>query len=317
MADEPSADVRSVLDHLSDMDRPETHELSPKRAREAARELGADDPVVEVGTVTERVISGPSRGIPIRVYEPASDGPSPAVVFFHGGGFVYGDFDTHDPVCRHLTNDADVAVISVDYRLAPEHPFPAAVEDAYAATEWIAANADALAADVDGERLAVAGDSAGGNLAAVVALAARDRGGPEIRHQALVYPVTDFRASETYPSYEENGEDYYLSAADMAYFRDHYLDSWVHPTNPYCSPLAASSHADLPPATLVTCGFDPLCDEGIAYAESLDAAGTPVTHRHYGDLIHGVVNMVAPPLDVTGGREIIEDIATDLREALD
>ncbi|WP_049933640.1 alpha/beta hydrolase [Halarchaeum acidiphilum] len=316
MADEPSDDVQAVLDYLAELDRPETHELTPERAREATRALRGDEPVAAVGAVTEQVVLGPARGIPIRIYEPASDGPHPVVVFFHGGGFVVGDPGTHDASCRLLTNAADVAVVSVDYRLAPEHPFPAAVEDAYAATEWVAAHGDDLGADLDTDRLAVAGDSAGGNLAAVVALAARERDGPDIAQQTLVYPVTDFREGEAYASYDENGEGYFLSAADMTYFRDHYLDSWVHPSDPYCSPLAASSHADLPPATVVTCGFDPLRDEGVAYADALDAAGTPVTHRHYDDLIHGVINMVAPPLDVAGGREVIDDVAADLDASL-
>ncbi|MFC7166697.1 alpha/beta hydrolase [Halospeciosus flavus] len=316
MADEPSADVQALLAQLDAIDGPELHELDPQEARELDALRPDSDPDAAVGTVTDRTIPGPAGALPIRVYTPTSEGPHPVVVFFHGGGFVIGDLDSHDAPCRILADAADAVVVSVDYRLAPEHPFPAPVEDAYAATEWVADNADALDADVDATRLAVAGDSAGGNLAAVVAMAARDRDGPAIGHQALFYPVVDFRRDATYPSIAENAEGYFLTAADMDYFEGHYVDSWVHASNPYLSPLLASDHTDLPPASVVTCGFDPLRDEGAAYADALADAGTPVAHHHFDDLVHGVVNMVAEPMDVAGGHDVLDTVAADLRDAL-
>jgi acetyl esterase len=314
MADEPRADVQGVLDAIEAMDAPAYHDLSAPEAREMRRGLlGAADEPEGLAREYTRTVPGPGLELPVRVYEPEGDGPHPVVVYFHGGGFVLGTLDSRDPICRTIARDAEAVVVSVAYRLAPEHPFPAAVEDAYAATEFAAEHADDFAADPD--RLAVAGDSAGGNLAAAVALAARDRDGPDISHQALVYPVTDHR-EDGHPSHEENAEGYFLEETGMAWFDDHYVDSWVHRANPYLSPLAAASHADLPPATVVTCGFDPLRDEGIAYADALEDADVPTTHRHYDDLIHGVMSMVVDPLDVPSGHEVLDQFAGDLREAL-
>lgn len=317
VTDQPSEDVQAILATMEAMDAPEVHELPPQAVRELMGSVFADaPPVAAVGAVEDTTVPGPDGAIPVRVYEPERDGPHPVVVFFHGGGFVFGDLDGHDAPCRILTNAADVAVVSVDYRLAPEHPFPEPVEDAYAATEYVAEHAAEFDADLDGERLAVAGDSAGANLAAVVALAARDRDGPQIRHQALVYPTVDFREDADYPSRTENAEGYFLSAEDMRYFESHYVPSWVHVLNPYLAPIEAANHADLAPATVVTCGFDPLRDEGRAYADALDADGTAVTHRHYPDLVHGVLSMVQEPMDVEGGHRMLEDVATDVHDAL-
>ncbi|MFB6071599.1 MAG: alpha/beta hydrolase [Halobacterium sp.] len=314
MADEPSEGVQRVLAAMDAMDAPDVHELPPEEARALREEFFANaDPITDVGSVEDRTVPGPDGEIPVRVYAPDSDGPHPVVAFFHGGGFVLGDLDSHDAPCRVLASDADVVVVSVDYRRAPEHPFPAPVEDSYAVTEWLAANAGEVGGDPG--RLAVAGDSAGGNLAAVVALAARDRDGPAVTHQALVYPVVDYR-DRHYPSRVENAEGYFLTADSMAYFEDHYVPSWVHRPNPYLSPLAADSHADLPPATVVTCGFDPLRDEGVAYAEALESAGVSVSHHHFDDLIHGVMSMVVDPIDVPGGHEVLAAVSEDLRDAL-
>ena len=317
MASELDPEVRDVLATLKEMGGPELNELPPERARGEMDALFADaGPVTDIGRVEERTIPGPAGDIPVRVYAPDGEGPHPVVAFFHGGGFVLGDLDSHDAPARLLATGSDALVVSVDYRLAPEHPFPAGLEDCYTATEWLAANAEELGGDP--ERLAAAGDSAGGNLAAAVALAARDRNGPDIDHQALVYPVTDMRRgpSDDYPSREENAEGYFLTADDMAYFDDHYTDSWAHAANKYVSPIVAASHANLPPATVVTCGFDPLRDEGIAYAEALAADDTPVEHLHFEGLIHGVGNMVQEPADVQGGRDLLEAVADDLRDAL-
>jgi acetyl esterase len=315
MASEPSEDVQRVLEAMDAMGFPALHEMTPQAIRTLMSSVAVTaEPVEPVGRVEDREIPGPDGPIPVRVYVPDTDGPHPVVAFFHGGGFVFGDLDGHDAPCRLLTNAVDAVVVSVDYRLAPEHPFPAPVEDAYAATEWIAANADEL--DGDPDRLAVAGDSAGGNLAAVVALAARDRDGPGIAHQALVYPAVDFDEDADYPSRHENADGYFLTAADMTYFADHYVHSWVHEANPYLAPLTATSHADLPPATVVTCGFDPLRDEGRAYVDALERDGTPVTHHHYDDLVHGVLSMVQDPIRVQGGIDVVEAVATDLRDGL-
>ena len=315
MTDEPREDVQGVLAAIEAMDAPAYHELSAQAAREMRRGLldAADEPDGLAREYT-RTVPGPGLELPVRVYEPEGDGPHPVVVYFHGGGFVLGTLDSRDPICRTIARDAEAVVVSVAYRLAPEHPFPAAVEDAYAATEFLAANADEF--DAGSDRLAVAGDSAGGNLAAAVSLAARDRGGPEIAHQTLAYPVTDHREHVDHPSHEENAEGYFLEETGMAWFDDHYVDSWVHRANPYLSPLAAASHADLPPASVLTCGFDPLRDEGIAYAEALESAGVDVQHRHYDDLIHGVMSMVVDPLDIPSGHEVLADFATELRDAL-
>ncbi|RBI63397.1 alpha/beta hydrolase [halophilic archaeon] len=314
MADQPSEDVRAVLAAVESMDLPDVSDLDPEEARELmSGAFTSEGPVETVGAVEDRTIPGPAGEIPVRIYAPEGDGPHPVVVFFHGGGFVLGDLDGHDAPCRILTNAVDAVVVSVDYRLAPEHPFPAPVEDAYAATEWVAEHATEV--DGDSDRLAVAGDSAGGTLATVVALAARDRDGPDLAYQALLYPAVDFR-DDGYPSRAENAEGYFLTADEMAYFGDHYVPSWVHTANPYLGPIEAESHADLPPVTVVTCGFDPLRDEGRAYAHALDADGTPVTRRHYDDLIHGVVTMVEEPMDVAGGHEVLDDVAGDLRDAL-
>jgi acetyl esterase len=312
-ADGPRPDVQRVLDAIEAMDQPAYHELSPPDARELRRGFFDADSQTGVGAVTDRTVPGPGIEIPVRVYEPDGQGPHPVVVYFHGGGFVLGTLDSRDPICRTLASETEAVVVSVAYRLAPEHPFPAAVEDAYAATEWVADHPGEF--DADSDRLAVAGDSAGGNLAAAVSLAARDRDGPDIAHQALAYPVLDYR-QDRYTSHEENATGYFLEEAGMEWFDDHYVDSWVHRANPYLSPVAAASHADLPPASVLTCGLDPLRDEGLAYVEALQDACVPVQQRHYDDLIHGVMSMVAEPVDTESGHEVLDAFATDLRDAL-
>lgn len=319
MAEEPREDVQQLLATLEAMEGPEIHELPPTEARELRDGFfDSAEPSVEVGNVEELTVPGPGGDIPVRIYTPDTDGPHPVVAYFHGGGFVLGNLDSHDAPCRRITRDVDAVVMSVDYRRAPEHPFPAPVEDCYAATEWIAENADTF--EGDAERLAVAGDSAGGNLAAVVALAARDRNGPDIDHQMLVYPVTDYRDADgreaDYPSRDENASGYFLTEESMAYFETHYVPSWAHRPNPYLSPIAAPSHADLPPATVVTCGFDPLRDEGIAYVDALESAGVPVTHHHYEKLIHGVMSMVVDPIDIPSGHDVLETVTGELHEVL-
>ncbi len=312
MSREPHPDVQQVLELVEQAGVPEMHELEPEQARETFAGLRAAAVDVEpVADVTDRTIPGPDGDLPVRVYDPGGDGPKPALVYFHGGGFVIGSVETHDSTCRALANAADSVVVSVDYRLAPENPFPAAVEDAYAATEWVAEEAAAVGADPD--RLAVGGDSAGGTLAAVTAMLARDRGAPDVDYQLLVYPAVG--ANREWPSYEENGEGYFLTTADMEWFRDQYLDSPIDARNPYAYPLQACDFSGLAPATVVTAGFDPLRDEGQAYADALEDAGVPVTRRHHEDMIHGFVSLLDEP-EVARARETVGALGEDLAGAL-
>ena len=309
-ADEVDPEIAAVLDRLAD--EPNFHELSVEEVRRATAEGFASLEGPDVGDVTDRTIPGPGGELAVRVYSPEGEGPFPVAVYFHGGGFVTGSLDSHDALCRALTTHSDVAFIAVDYRLAPEHPYPAAVEDACAATEWVAANGDEIGVDPD--RLAVVGDSAGGNLAAAVSLVARDRDGPAIDYQALVYPAVSH--GEEWPSYEENAEGYLLTLADVRWFADRYLESDVFARNPYASPSRACDYGGLPDATVVTAGFDPLRDQGVAYADSLEDAGVAVCRHHYPDAVHAFLQMAGEPLGVERAREAIEAVAGDLREAL-
>lgn len=285
---------------------------------EKARSLSADmRPDVDgppVGDVTDRTVPGFEDGpeVPVRIYEPGGTGPFPTLVFFHGGGFVLGDLDSHDVACRELVRESDCVVVSVDYRRAPEDPFPAAVEDAYAATQWAAANPAAIEGTGG---LAVAGDSAGGTLAAVVAQMARDReDGPAIDYQALVYPKTSHRTD--WDSRQENAHGYFLVDEDMRWFTDAYYGCSVHRPNPYAHPLAACDFNDLPPATVITAGFDPLRDEGIAYADALADAGVTVDHYNYDDMIHGFFTMLVGPREVEAGHDAVATVAANVRNAL-
>jgi acetyl esterase len=239
-----------------------------------------------VARVENRFVPGPAGALPVRIYWPHElpDEPLPALVYFHGGGFVICDLDSHDPTCRAITNSVGCVVVSVDYRLAPEHKFPAAAEDAYAATLWVSANATEL--DVDASRIAVGGDSAGGNLTASVALMARDRGGPRLVFQLMVYPVTDLTAMDN-SSYRENGQDYFLTTEKMDWYRHQYLTDLTDASNPYASPLQATDFTGLPPALVITAEFDPLRDEGEDYAVRLAESGVAATVTRYDGVFHG------------------------------
>jgi acetyl esterase len=269
-------------------------------------------PVKEVAAVEDRVVVGADGNeIPVRIYRPAVGGePLPVVVFFHGGGWVIGGIDSHDGTVRSLVDQTGAVFVSVDYRLAPEHPFPAAPEDCYAATRWVAEHADEL--NVDASRLAVAGDSAGGNLAAVVPLMARDRGGPSIAFQLLVYPCTDFDM-EKYPSMTENAEGYFLSQDVMVWFYDCYVTDDAHRSNPYAAPITSPDLAGLPPALVITGEFDPLRDEGEAYGKRLAEAGVPTTVTRYDGMIHGFFSM---DLVLHQGKDAQAQASAALREAL-
>jgi acetyl esterase/lipase len=246
-------------------------------------------PGPDVGEIVDGVFPGAAGDLNYRLYRPASPGPHPIVAYFHGGGWVLGRHDSDDPLCRDLCVRSDAIIVSADYRHAPEARFPAAVDDAFAAVQWIADNAAALGG-IPGE-LAVAGWSAGGNLAAIVCQLARDAGGPRLSGQLLLTPVTDCDFSRS--SYVENADGYVLTTALMHWFWDHYADPEDR-TDPRASPLRATSLSDLPPAMIVTCEFDPLRDEGAAYAEALAAAGVPARHL----VAHGQIHTSLPAVDM-------------------
>jgi len=311
MPSEPHPVIQAVLAEFDDQGIPEINTLSVDGARTLLAELFAlpDEPE-PVGAVRNFTIDGPASGVPIRIYTPVGDVPFPVLVYFHGGGWVLGDLDTHDPICRALTNAADCVVVSVDYRRAPEHPFPAPLRDCYAATRWVSENPGVVHGDSD--QIAVGGDSAGGNLAAAVAQIARDTDGPSLAYQLLLYPATN-HAFDT-ASYDENAEGYFITKADMEWFWDHYLPHEFNGQNPYASPLQAREVADLPPASVVTCGFDPLRDEGLAYARRLEDAGVSVTSRTYEDMIHGFMSMLVEP-DLDQARDAIAEVGVDLQTA--
>ena len=303
-------EMRALLDRQAASGRPPLHRQSVEQARafhvQDAPALNGEP--VAVAAVTDRTVPGPAGELPVRVYTPEGEAPFPIVVFFHGGGWVVGTLDTYDPLCRALAAATPAVVVSVDYRLAPEHRWPAAVEDAYAATLWASRNAAALGGAQ--HRLAVAGDSAGGNLAAVVALGARDRGGPAIAFQLLVYPVLD-AAGDT-PSWREYAEGYHLTAAGMRWYWDHYLGG-ADGAAPDASPLRAAFVGGLPPALVIGAECDILRDEGEAYAARLAEAGVDASAGRYPGVVHGFFRWRA----VTGAAEAaLQEAAAALRTAL-
>jgi acetyl esterase len=303
------AQTQALLDQMEAQEGPPLHTLAPAAARQVMFQLAAmgGDPD-EVAQVQDHVVSSPAADIPVRIYTPVGEGPFPVLVYFHGGGWVLGDRDTHDVLCRNLANRAGCVVVSVDYRLAPEHKFPAAPQDCLAATRWAAANAAEF--NGDRSRIAVGGDSAGGNLAAVVALMARDESGPPLVGQLLIYPVTDYYMPGK-PSYIENGDGYFLTHGDMAYFWNHYLNAPTEADNPYAAPLRAADLSNLPPAFVLTMEFDPLRDEGEQYADRLSAAGVQTHHKRYDGTIHGCASL-AGALDT--GRVATNDASAWLKE---
>jgi acetyl esterase len=300
--------AKALLDQMPPMPDFSTLDLALIRAGMSAGVLTTGEPEA-VARVENRTIPGPAGEIPVRVYTPAGPGPHPGLVYFHGGGFVLCNLDTHDGICRSLANAAGCVVVSVDYRLAPEHPYPAGPEDCYAATQWVAKNGSELGIDVG--RLAIGGDSAGGNLTAVTALLARDRGGPALRFQLMVYPVTDC-AFDT-PSYRENAEGYFLTTGMMRWFWEKYLTNPAEAGEAYASPLRAANLANLPPGLCITAGYDPLRDEGEAYAARLREAGVDVRTTRYAGMFHGFLGMTA---QLDKAREAVAEAAAALRSAL-
>lgn len=275
--------IQALLDLRAGFPAMETLSVPNARTQFAAREIpGLRIPAV--AGVRDLTIAGPGGPLALRVYMPPGTEPFPLMVFFHGSGFVICDLDTHDAMCRNLAAGSGCVVVSVDYRLAPEHRFPAAPEDCLAATRWAAAHAAELGADPS--RVLVAGDSAGGNLATVTALRIRDEGGPRLIGQLLIYPVTD-HLSGNWPSYAENAEGYGLTRAGMAWFWGHYLADPAEGAHPHASPWRAASLAGLPPALVITAQYDPLRDEAEAYGERLRHDGVQVEIRRWNGMNHG------------------------------
>ena len=305
------AGARKALALAAAAGRPPVQQMSPAEARDAARAnqrlFDAEPPPTRRDDLFAPGIAGEIALRRYRPLDPENGGPVPALIFFHGGGWVTGDLDHGAWLCASLACQLGITVVSVGYRLAPEHPFPAAVEDSIAALEWVAANADALG--LDPARLAVGGDSAGGALAAVAALHARDTG-LTLRAQILLYPVTD--NGDEHASYARNGAGYGLTAEGMRWYRAHYLGA-ADPRDWRASPLRADRLEGSPPAFLLSCGFDPLCDEAIAYGTRLRDAGVAVRHSHYEDQIHGFLTRAAV---IGEAGRALDEIVAMLRDRL-
>jgi acetyl esterase len=308
--------VRTLLEQLAASGTPGLEQLSVTEARELMASLAPlTGPVEEVAAVEDITVPGPHGPMAVRLYRPtgaagAVEEPPPLLIWFHGGGWVLGDLASADGTARLLSNGAGVMVASVDYPLAPEHPYPAPHQACYAAARWLSENAPAIGADPG--RIAVGGDSAGGNLAAVTALLARDRGGPPLRSQLLIYPCTD--ALMSYPSMVENAEGYFLTRAAMQWFYSHYLGAAQDAAkDPSVSPLYADDLAGLPPALIITAQFDPLRDEGEAYGRRLQEAGVPVTVSRYDGQIHGFFGLT---MVLDGGKQAMHESCAALNRAL-
>ena len=306
--------ARALLDFIEQRGVPPTHTLSPAEARAFYRErrFFTQPDAPEVALVRDLQAEGPLGAIPVRLCRPLGASPEallPVLVYFHGGGWVIGDLDTHDVLCRELANAAGCAIVAVDYRVAPKHRFPAAVDDCLAATYWVQRNAALLG--IDRARLGVGGDSAGGNLAAVVALGARDAGDLPIAFQLLIYPGTDMRRNAA--SHENNGQGYLLTRETIDYFHNHYIVDAVQDLDWRASPLLCDDLSRLPPALLITAGYDPLRDEGLMYSHRLSDAGNRVTHVCFERQIHGFITMGKVPDEANAA---VSMCAAEMRRAL-
>ena len=284
--------AQALLQLMQDNGVAPTHTLTPQIARTQYRErrFYTQPTPPPMAQVRDLQAPGPGGVVPLRLYRPlgsSDDAPLPVLVYYHGGGWVIGDLDTHDTLCRELSSESGCAVVAVDYRVAPEHRFPSAVDDAVAAARWVRSQAAAL--HLDASRMAVGGDSAGANLAAVVAIAARDAGDLPLRLQLLIYPVTDMR--QTAASYDTRGSGYSLTADTMRYFRGHYIDTEAHHTDWRASPLLHPDLGGLPPALVLTAGYDPLRDEGLHYAQRLTEAGNTAAHICFERQMHGFITL--------------------------
>jgi len=303
--------AKSFLDTIAGFGGPPLEQLPLAEARKVPLGLiefgGPEESMAEV---QNRTVRGPSGPIPVRVYRPVKKETLPALMFFHGGGFVICNLDTHDRLCRSIAKASGCAVISVDYRLAPEHKYPAAVDDAFAATQDVAEHGAEFG--IDPSWIAVGGDSAGGNLAAVVSLLARDRGGPKLKFQLLIYPLVDF--NDQSPSMQQFGQgDHFLSMEGMDWFKKSYLPSAEAAREPSASPINATDFRGLPPAMVITAECDPLRDQGEAYARKLEAAGVPVELKRYAGMIHPFLSLAGI---ITAGKTAIADAAAAVKGAL-
>lgn len=302
-------EARAVLELLDAQGAPPLESLSPAEARIGSAKryklFGGEPEALD--RVENLSVPAPGREVPVRLYARERGGTRPALIYFHGGGFVLGNLETHDSICRSLAKESGAVVIAVDYRLAPENKFPAAVEDAHAVTKWVGANAEKVG--IDPRRIAISGDSAGGNLATVIAMRCRDAGGPALALQVLIYPVTDLSSFDTASS-REMAEGYFLGRAEMAWFGRHYLASPEIALQPEASPLLAPDLSRLPPALVITAEFDPLRDEGEEYATRLQQAGVPVMLTRYPGMIHGFVVMRGA---LRAGQKAIQEVADFVR----
>ncbi len=307
-------DFTEVFEKKAELGIPTSSQVAPEGGRrlldEAWEDAGVMDDPPAVGNVRGYPIPGPDGSIPVRIYTPEGSGPFPVVMWMHGGGWIRGDLGTPDTTCRMIARQAECTVVSVDYRLAPEHPFPAGLRDCYATLEWIDENPDVVLGD--GDNLVVGGTSAGGNFAAALSLMTRDFEGPEITFQVLDHPVTDYLFDRR--SYRENAEGFGLDAADMRNYWSHYLDDEIQGYHPYASPLRARDLSGLPPALVTTAGFDVLRDEGIAYAERLESAGVRVVHEHYPDIPHATIASSRLTQGFERAHDALEDITAQLRD---
>ena len=305
------AQVEVLLKDLAALGAPPIYQLSVAEARAMADSepmLALGGARIEVGSVQDAKIPVDGAEIEARIYTPEGSGSHPVVVFFHGGGWVICSLDTHDNLARAICRDADAIVVSVAYRMAPEHRFPTAAHDCFAATRWVAGNAASFGGD--SSRLAVCGDSAGGNLSAVVSQMARDAGGPALKFAALIYPAVDMTAEGG--SMVENATGYFLEREAMEWYMNHYVSPRER-SHPMASPLLNSDLSGLPPCFIATCEYDPLRDEGEAYGAALRASGVEVESKRYDGLIHAAANMTGV---LDGGRALVADVAARLRAAL-
>jgi len=306
--------VTMLLEMQAAAGGPPLESMEPQPLRDVYEELSKSTaaPPVDMASVEDKSIPGDEADIPVRIYRPHSPADSllPVLVYYHGGGWVIGNLETHDDVCRSLASEGDCMVVAVDYRLAPEHKYPAPVDDAWAALLWVAENATSIGAD--NERIAVGGDSAGANLAAVAAYMARNQGGPEITLQLLIYPVTDL-TPKNWPSYELFSEGYgILTSGAMQWFIDHYLPAGQDPADPHISPLFAGDLSGLPRALVITCEADVLRDEGEAYGNALHTAGVHVEMKRYPGQIHGFFSMAGM---IDAGGEARQQAGAALKQA--
>ncbi len=300
----------NFLSQLEKLNLPPLYSLTPVQARARLNTLLPQVDPVPIAHVENLKATLGSHDVAVRVYRSESTNPLPALVFFHGGGWVLGGLDDCDNLCRVLAKQGHCVVVSVDYRLAPEHRFPAAIDDAYGVVKWVIANKEQI--NVDAERIAVGGESAGGNLAAVVALMSRDRSGPQLAFQLLICPVTNIADMES-QSYRDFAPGYLLERETMAWYKNHYLGRGQSPVNSYVSPLLSENLMELPAAHIVTASHDILRDEGQAYAEALAEAGNAVSYMCYQGMIHGFINLfsISPQ-----AKEALDEVATKLFQVL-